>query len=307
VLYPNRWTSHTRRASSFQEVLDRKFLRQLTFGDLYDPGRGPALPVLLINAASYDEARRFVFSNACIGSETGALRSASFSRSGCERAVPRDFPVSLAVTASAAFPGLFGPVALEVPASCDGAEPEWWHLGDGGIIDNTGVDTLEEVALELASAGPGSLSTALILSLDASRRLRSSELKRMSNYGLLRRDPNRIVTLTKSRGEAYNELVWEQRRRDLAALGVRADKLVLRYMAVELDSWPASCGSEPDTSSRVEAVRDRLEEIPTRLSIDACGADLLERAAHQVVHAALNGEAGQRVRELGIPVRAAHD
>jgi predicted acylesterase/phospholipase RssA len=144
------------RGQGLDRGLDRRFLAGKTFGDLY--AAGPGLPVLLVNAASYDEARRFLFSSVCIGAETGALRSASFSRPGCERAVPQDFPVSLAVTASAAFPGLFGPVALEVPASCDVAEPEWWHLGDGGMIDNSGIDTLEEVVLEAVEAG--SVSTA---------------------------------------------------------------------------------------------------------------------------------------------------
>ena len=118
LLYPNRWMSPTRRAASFQEVLDRKFLAGQTFGGLNASGSsgtresGPRRPVLIINAASYDEARRFVFSNLCIGNQTDAIRSASFSRPGCSTAVPRALPVSLAVTASAAFPGLFGPVAL---------------------------------------------------------------------------------------------------------------------------------------------------------------------------------------------------
>jgi predicted acylesterase/phospholipase RssA len=309
--YPNRWTSPTRRASSFQEVLDRKFLAEKTFGDLYAPGTAGA-PVLLVNAASYDEARRFVFSSACIGSLIGALRSASFARPGCETGVPMDFPVSLAVAASAAFPGLFGPVALGVPPSCDVERQEWWHLGDGGMIDNSGVDTLEELVLSTVEAGSPNLSTALLISLDASRNPRGDPLKERADYGLFRRDAGRIVLVTKARGEAFHEFAFERRQGDLAAQGVHLDKISMRYMAAELEDWPASCGgwltdSQKIVSSLVDAIRDRLEAIPTLLSIDDCGADLLELAAHQVVHATLNGEAGERLRALGIPLREARD
>ena len=97
----------------------------------------------------------------------------------------------------------------------------------------------------------------------------------------------------------------------LAAEGIRMEKISMRYMAAELESWPASCGSEARRSEKqggspVEPIRDRLEKIPTLLAIDKCAADLLERAAHQVVHAQLNGEAGERMRALGIPVRTVH-
>ncbi len=316
VPFPNRWLSHTRRASSFQEVLDREFLAEKTFGDLASSeaiGSGEGgLPVLLVNAASYDEARRFVFSNQCIGALTGASRSASFSRPGCSRAVPRDFPVSLAVTSSAAFPGLFGPIALEVPASCEVTGTEWWHLGDGGMIDNTGVDTLEEVVMEAAVAEESRLSKALLISFDASKLSRNARLRRMSNYALLSRDPARIVEVTKARGNAYHELAWQQQKKELEARGVRAEEFVMPYMAAELESWPASCRSEArraesDGQPLVESIRDRIGEIPTLLSIDDCGADLLEQAAHQVVHERLNGEWGARLRALGIPIREARD
>jgi len=305
LLHPNRWLSPTRRVTSFQEVLDREFLAGQTFGGL-------RAPVLLLNAASYDEARRFVFSNLCIGNQTDAARAASFSRPGCAAAVPRDVPVSLAVAASAAFPGLFGPVALEVAPSCEVSDREWWHLGDGGMIDNLGVDTLEEVVLEAAQADPGRLRTVAILSFDADHRLRTEDLKRLSNYTLLARDPNRIVVVTKERGVAFHDLVWRQQRLELAERGVRTEKFPLRYMEAKLESWPPSCRLEAmrsagSGSSPAKSMRDRLEEIPTLLSIDACGADLLERAAHQVVHESLNGEPGRRLRELGIPFRAWHD
>ena len=52
-----------------------------------------------------------------------------------------------------------------------------------------------------------------------------------------------------------------------------------------------------------EGIRRRFEKMPTSLSIAACDADLVERAAHALVHQALNeGEAGRWLRESGFTV-----
>ena len=180
------------------------------------------------------------------------------------------------------------------------------------MIDNTGMDTLEEVLMEAAEADAGRLVTALLISFDASKSARSSRLRRMSNYALLSRAPARIVEVTKARGDAYHALAWRQQELDLASRGVRADEIVFPYMAAQLESWPASCEGEARRSAsnpqpRMESIRDRIGEIPTALRIDDCGADLLEHAAHQVVHERLNGESGEILRALGIPLHEAHD
>ena len=130
-----RFASNTRFAVSLMDVLDREFLDDRSFADLKEQGPGDIeRPVLLLNAASYDEARRFVFSNLCLPMEVDepatselfptnrydplsadGLRSATFSQAGCDRATPGDLPLSLAVASSAAFPGVIGPITLEVP------------------------------------------------------------------------------------------------------------------------------------------------------------------------------------------------
>ncbi|MEM9233675.1 MAG: patatin-like phospholipase family protein, partial [Pseudomonadota bacterium] len=171
VTKPNRFLSPTRRASSLQNALDAAYLEEITFGNL------PSSPVLLINAASYDDGSRFVFSNRPIANEDYAetplsistLRSRNFAQADCVTATPDDFPVSLAVATSAAFPPALGPVAIEIPPSCGVTQTRYWHLGDGGILENTGVETLQEV-LMLDSAAGQAPKRAVIFSFDAGKR-----------------------------------------------------------------------------------------------------------------------------------------
>ncbi|MCF6328974.1 MAG: patatin-like phospholipase family protein, partial [Henriciella sp.] len=154
--HPSRLTSPTRRLLSLRDALDDQITGGAKFGDL------PQSPILLINAARYDDARRFVFSNLPISDEDSAiepytektLQTASFSLPGCTRAVPQDFSVALAVAISAGFPPLLGPAAIEMPTRCRGENDLYWHLGDGGILDNSGVETLEDYALHADGDGP---------------------------------------------------------------------------------------------------------------------------------------------------------
>ncbi len=320
IFKPNRFLSPTRRTSSLQEVIDARFLHHKTFGDLARERRedpdGGSRPALLINATSYDEGRRFVFSNLCFteGVEDSrnpcnpltqpALRARTFSRAGCPRPVPDDFPLSLAVAASAAFPPLIGPVAFEVPTTCEDGESEWWHLGDGGIIDNTGVDTLEEIVLLEARDGRQRLERVLIVSLDSGRTVTTEQMLATKNLRLFTRDPGRVAEMTTPRGNAYHDLVWERKKRDLTAQGTEFEKISIRYTMAGLDRWPESCGEEEaaDVDATRRAILARLQAIPTDLEITRCHADLMEMAAHKAVHDALNREA-PRLRARGFDLR----
>jgi predicted acylesterase/phospholipase RssA len=146
--YKVRWLSSTRRSSSLKEVLDQRFLEGLTLGEL-----GGKTPRLLINATVYDSGRRFVFTT--MGTdEVGfdfasvegvaeeladwpAIRAVTFADDQVLGAVPVDFPVSLAVAASAAVPLVMGPVTIQLDST-------YLHLGDGGLFDNSGTETLEQ-------------------------------------------------------------------------------------------------------------------------------------------------------------------
>ena len=50
---------------------------------------------------------------------------------------PCPIEVAVAMTASASFPPLVGPIAFRV-----GNDLEYWHTGDGGFYENLGLETL---------------------------------------------------------------------------------------------------------------------------------------------------------------------
>jgi hypothetical protein len=287
--------------------------------------------VLLINATSYDETRRFVFSNACLaegavdpsGGSTAhagkryrimaekalaqrALQAYTFSRPQCTRPVPSDLPVSLAVVTSAAFPPVIGPVSIEAPSACVGGEPEWWHLGDGGVIENSGTDSLEEVLLRRLADGGPPLKKALILSVDAGAHPDPEKLKRMKNFKM-NSSPSRVSLVVDSprvRGQAYHDIFWGELADELAKEGIGYEKITFRYSQAELDDVPSSCGGE---ISGEEAIRDRLLEISTDFKIDGCDADLLELAAHRLVHETFDDEAARRLRSEGLSIHTGRE
>ena len=326
-VYRVRWFSNSRRATSLANELDDLFLDGTTFADLGSRAEagGRGAPALLVNAASYDEARRFVFSNLCLpeppaGDARGAapgsdllsdprLRAVSFSRPGCPQPTPGEFPLSLAVATSAAVPFMLGPVTVEAPSACEGGDPEYWHLGDGGVIDNTGVETLEELVFRERRREDSALRRVLLLAFDSGKRESAERMKRIDDMWLSYR-PERIVDVSAERGKGYHELLWRRIGDDLAAEGFVLERLTLRYTDARLDRWPDSCASEARAARdrpTSEAIHERLLEISTDLEIPDCDADLMEQAAHAVVDAALDGPAGERLREAGFGATAAAD
>ena len=294
LVRPGRITSPTRRATSLQEVLDDAFLGGLAFGSLADS------PVLLINASSYDDGRRFVFSNVVLAElpsayaplSSDALRTSSFSLDGCPQPTPPDMPVSLAVVASAAFPPAFGPVAIQAARSCTDPTPQYWHLGDGGIIDNTGADTLRELVVRQVRHGSG-LDRALILIADAGMALDPETSRNTRDLSLFTNNPGAVVGVAQLRGEAYAELFWA---REQETLGIPFDTIVLRYTNAEIADWPATCEEERAEGRSIAA---HIRAIPTALDISDCDADLMAAAARDVVDRRL-GEAVGVLRRHGL-------
>lgn len=280
LLSPNRISSPTRRLSSLAEALDGEFIGGATFAEL------PAAPVLLINAARLDDGRRFVFSNAVIPDDSQGLtelrdprlRAASFSLPGCPRPTPGDFPLSLAIATSAAFPVVLGPAAIEASNDCSGAPTAWWHLADGGVIENLGIETLEEAALRTLRS-PSPPERVLLISIDGETLPDAETSFASENLRIWTSDPARIVDVAMARGRAYHDLTWPE---IFAGENTPTTQIAVRYTEAALDAWPESCGEVRDE------IAARIAAVPTSLRISACDADLLEAAAHALVHAAVN-------------------
>ncbi len=321
-----RLASNTRLAISLQETLDAQFLDGMTFGDLaarnasmVDDGLFP--PVLLINATSYDNGRRVVFSNMCLSEnppapvdgignsplDDPALRGLGITPPDCDQPAPRDMPLSLAVTTSAAFPGLVGPITIKVPATCDGEALEYWHLADGGLADNTGLDSIEEVILRRHRAKPRTLERALIFSVFNTLTEKESDLRQIANFWPAQHTGQAILTYT-GRSQGYHRLFWEQYKRDLASEGIVVENIEFPIMAANIERWPASCGQAARSANQDPAdVRAEIAEvvanIPTAYSISACNADLLELAARDVVGSRLDPATMARLEALGFVPR----
>lgn len=300
VTNPWRITSPTRRISSLIEALDAEYIGGRTFAEL----RG--IPILLFNAADYDDGSRFILSNLALSARPdgdarygkAALSANSFSRFGVTKSTPGDFPISLAVASSAAFPGVLGPVTLQVPAEPGRGAPtceepraalpddcEYWHLGDGGILENTGVETLQEVMLRKLD-GPAPIRQALILSFDAGRGLVPDALRRDEDPALWTEDFDRVVEISNIRANAYKDVAWAAVERDLE---IPYKLISMRLIEAELtdNDWPASC---PSGQRHEGGIRLHLRSIPTLLSINDCNADLASVAAEWLVENKLTSE-----------------
>lgn len=287
--YPNRFLSPTRRLVSLKEVLDNRFLENETFGSI------PRDPVLLINAASYDDSRRFVFSNRAISEtpktdrfeatapfDNRTLSMSSFALDGCLYRTPDDLPLSLAVATSAGFPPVFGPTSIHVPAgTCGQTTDQYWHLGDGGILENTGVETLQEILLRSLSR-PNRLKRAIIFSFDAGNYTASGASKNVRNLRQWTTNPGQVVFISNLRAEALRAENWAAKEKSLP---IPVSIMTFRPDQTATKSWPESCSKR---KRRASTIRDHIGQIPTNLKITNCDADLLEISAKEQVHRHLN-------------------
>jgi NTE family protein len=123
---------HT-RANDLSRLLQKRWGVTARLCDL------PAHPLWLINATCYETGRNWRFERSRMGDSAFGYSSDTA------------LPLSDALAASAAYPGLIGPLALDTGSrswSHDGAalldEPSYSsvHLWDGGVYDNLGVEGL---------------------------------------------------------------------------------------------------------------------------------------------------------------------
>lgn len=113
-----------------RQNLDRALYAGATFSNLGEPG--VRRPLIFLNATHFGQNRRFIFTQELVEHATRGDRdkaTQSFAQ----------LPISTAVVASAAFPGLLDPVSLRAQR---GSVDTYTHLYDGGVANNLGVDTL---------------------------------------------------------------------------------------------------------------------------------------------------------------------
>jgi Patatin-like phospholipase len=193
--------------------------------------------------------------------------------------------VAAAATASASFAPLIGPTTIRM-----GDKEAYWHVGDGGLYENSGIESLLFLYLKQLQAKRA--KRAIIIALDSSYPFSVDEarlLKRSLPFSLLNFDFSRIPGIMEERAITYQALFF----RTLQLEGVFPGRetltvLALRHTdakwAADLSDVPASCKAEPQPMQTTEDVANRIAAIPTRLGLTSeCDRELIYTAARKLV------------------------
>ena len=189
------------------------------------------------------------------------------------------------VAGSASFPPLVGPTTFRV-----GEEELYWHMGDGGLYENQGIESLLFVFLKQLQEQRA--RRALIIAFDSSFPFDVGE-RRLSRralpFSLWNYDYTRIPGIMEQRASTYQALFF----RSLQLEGVFPDDQTIRVVQLrhadarwrdDLSDLPAECRQETPPLDSPVAVVERIAEISTRFWLaSACDRRLLAASAAKVV------------------------
>lgn len=193
--------------------------------------------------------------------------------------------VAASVAGSMSFPPVIGPISL-----MDSKEERYWHVGDGGMSDNTGGESL--LMLMLRGMQEGRFHRALLIAIDSSFPFEVGGLelnKRQDAFSIFNYDYSRIPSIMEERSLAYRGLFLLLAQQLKMAPGPDRLSLVrLRHTdaqwAEDLSDLPNSCSKEKVNWKSPADVGQRLAGIVTRLWLEStCDRDLVLMAAAKVV------------------------
>ena len=164
------------RAHLMAGTWDANLFDDATFADLPPPSNGH--PSLIINATSYSTGNSFVLSRIPSrrfreSATFRALSAAALNPGGTDPAYRAlqtkgfdtidcdigSYPVSMAVAASASVPGLLGPVIVKDRT----VEGRLESLGDGGLYDNYGLESLVALFSTILEERPGMKARIIVV------------------------------------------------------------------------------------------------------------------------------------------------
>jgi len=326
-LFRLRWINPAWTAWSLAELLDESYLNGMTFKDLAQREAQGDSPRLLINTTLYNNGRRFVVSTLPreasqydvfldlkrhpvarqVDEESEQILHARWE--SLHSVTPEDIKldtcpirVAAAVVGSMSFPPVVGPISFKVKG-----QDKYWHVGDGGLADNTGGESLLMVFLKKLQEGKA--KRALIISFDSSFPflVGGEELSnRAEGFSLFSYDFSRIPSIMEERATAYRS--WFLRiaqRQGLLPDASRMGLITLRHTDADwkedLSDLPESCHTKDSTMTKPREVVRRLAGIATRLWLASpCDRDLTIAAAAKVV--AQNEEKIRRFLEASFEV-----
>lgn len=283
LLNPRNWLDERGHTELAVDLYQQQVFKGATFADMQRPGA----PLIMINASDLSRGVRFSFVQEYFNLLCSDLRT---------------FPVARAVAASSAVPVVFDPVVVKNHADCNAELPPWLkdaiarsqnqselqltinglnsysdkqarkyaHFVDGGITDNLGLRAIYDV-LEL---GGGARRTADIL-----------QLKPVKRFVIISVDaattPQNLIDQTNQHPSLFD------------AANAMSDVQLQRYNVSTIDVMKKSMKrwanqlSTPEQrvepyfiqltfkDIKVDAVRDKLNEIPTSFNLTDKQVDLL--------------------------------
>ena len=297
-------------ARSLREILEERLLGPDTFNDLAARQKRGDSPRVMFNTTLYNNGRRLMFTTLPPDAAQYDF-IADLDRSLASKGITRAYPevvkkrwetllpvsplelqidpcpmkVATAVTGSASFPPLVGPITFTV-----GDDLDYWHTGDGGLYENLGLESVMFTFLKQLQ--DHTARRALILAFNSSYPFsvgfrvlgRRSEPWTIFNY-----DFSRIPSVMEERATAY----WSLFYRSLQVEGVFPDDTILRIIFLNHDSatWeedlsdlPEACRNETPPLTSPEDVQERIAELPTKFVMESeCDRQLLHTAAAKVV------------------------
>jgi len=297
-------------ARTLAEILESKLYGQARLGDLAAREKAGDTPGLIVNTTLYNNGRRFAITwlppeafdydffpelERDLKQEGRAMEMIPYLRERWANlrpmtpfelhADPCVSPLANVATASASFAPLIGPTTVRI-----GDEEAYWHIGDGGLYENSGLESL--LFLYLKQLQIKRAKRALIIALDSSFPFSVGEkqlTRRSLPFSLLNFDFTRIPSIMEERAITYQALFF----RTLQLEGVFPDSktiavIFLRHtdakFAADLSDLPPACKAEAEPMKTTEDVADRIAAIPTRLGLSsACDRDLLYVAAQKLV------------------------
>ena len=309
-LFRLRWINPAWTAWSLAELLDESYLDGMRFKDLAIRESQGDSPLLLINTTLYNNGRRFVVST--LPREASQydvfldLRRVGGARKlddegeqilrsrweSLHSMTPEDIKldtcpirVAAAVVGSMSFPPVVGPISFKVKG-----QDKYWHVGDGGLADNTGAESLFMVFLKKLQEQKA--RRALIISFDSSFPflVGGEELSsRAEGFTLFSYDFSRIPSIMEERATAYRAWFFRVAQRQGLIPGPSQFGLItLRHTDAEwkedLSDLPESCRTKESSMTKPREVVRHLAGIATRLWLASpCDRDLTIAAAAKVV------------------------
>jgi len=304
-----RWVNPAFVAKSLLEILAEDYLGVETFGSLRDREERRDVPRLMVNTTLYNDGRRFLLStlprqdlrfdwaSAVSGAAikeipAGDVEDLRKRARALETVTPQDLhlnicetKVAASVAASMSFPPIIGPISL-----MDEKDQRYWHVGDGGMSDNTGAESL--VMMVLQNMKKGTLRRGLIIMIDSSFpfEVGGEELdRRQDAFSLFDSDYSRIPSIMEERSLAYRSLFFLVGQQLGAIPGPERISIIrLRHTdaqwAEDLSDLPDSCRKEKVNWKSPKDVATRLSGIVTRLWLEStCDRDLVWTSASKVV------------------------